>query len=259
MWKPLFFVDNLVDNGETQCMGWGWYLQNDMQLFIISLFFLFIYALKPLLSKILILLAIIASCIFTFVWTFIHEVGIITHLNDFGKWGDFSTNVYIKPWARASPYLFGVLIGMFYVEYLLIDKNRKEGDMQRESLFGKLSIKLKAHRTIRVLMEWTGVAIILFIILILRTLQTGGTWPQYALSLYQSVAKLVFVMALTLAILPSLLGCHNSIIFFTMDTRLFNFIAKISFCTYLIHLTILTTWVQSRTNDRYYTTIPTFT
>lgn len=41
-----------------------------------------------------------------------------------------------------------------------------------------------------------------------------------------------------------------------MDTRLFNFIAKISFCTYLIHLTILQAWVQSRTYDRYYTVMP---
>jgi hypothetical protein len=25
------------------CMGWGWYLQNDMQIFVFSLIFIFIY------------------------------------------------------------------------------------------------------------------------------------------------------------------------------------------------------------------------
>jgi peptidoglycan/LPS O-acetylase OafA/YrhL len=97
-----------------------------------------------------------------------------------------------------------------------------------------------------------------FLITIVRTLQVGNEWPQYLHSLYQSLAKLIFVMGLSLTILPSLLGCKDSVINFVMDTRLFNFIAKISFCTYLIHLTILEIWVQSRTYSRYYTTIPTF-
>jgi len=42
-WKSILFVDNLVDNGERMCMAWGWYLQNDMQIFIFSLFFIFLY------------------------------------------------------------------------------------------------------------------------------------------------------------------------------------------------------------------------
>jgi hypothetical protein len=42
-WQTIFFVDNLVDNGEHMCMGWGWYLQNDMQIFIVSMFFIFLY------------------------------------------------------------------------------------------------------------------------------------------------------------------------------------------------------------------------
>ena len=88
-------------------------------------------------------------------------------------------------------------------------------------------------------MEWTGIGIMIFLITIVRTLQVGNEWPQYLHSLYQSLAKLIFVIGLSLTILPSLLGCKDSVIDFVMDTKLFNFIAKISFCTYLIHLTIL--------------------
>ena len=43
LWRPLLFVDNLVQNGDHMCMGWGWYLQNDMQMFIFSMFLLLIY------------------------------------------------------------------------------------------------------------------------------------------------------------------------------------------------------------------------
>lgn len=99
---------------------------------------------------------------------------------------------------------------------------------------------------------------ILFIILIPRSLQVNDPtfWPQSVHSLYQSLGKLLFVMGLSLTILPSLLGSLKSIIYFTMDTKLFNFIGKISFCTYLIHLIVLIVWVQSRTYDRYYTIVP---
>jgi hypothetical protein len=103
-----------VDNGEKQCMGWGWYIQNDMQLFVLSLVILFVYSLKPLLSKILIVSLMIGSAIFTYQWTYEHGVYVISHLNDFSKWGDFMTNVYMKPWARATPYLWGLLLGIFY-------------------------------------------------------------------------------------------------------------------------------------------------
>ena len=68
-------------------MGWGWYLQNDMQLFVLSLGFLLIYSIKPLLSKLTIIIAIISSCLFTYIWTYNHKTTVITHLNDFSGWG----------------------------------------------------------------------------------------------------------------------------------------------------------------------------
>ena len=46
MWKPIFFMDNIIDNGESMCMGWGWYLQNDMQIFIASIPILYLYNTK---------------------------------------------------------------------------------------------------------------------------------------------------------------------------------------------------------------------
>lgn len=118
MWKPLLFVDNLVDNGETQCMGWGWYLQNDMQLFLVSLILLFVYSIKPIVSKILIGLLSLGAIIFTYVWTYDHDVYVISHLNDFSTWGDYMLNVYMKPWARAPPYMVGLFLGIIYYEYL---------------------------------------------------------------------------------------------------------------------------------------------
>lgn len=38
---------------------------------------------------------------------------------------------------------------------------------------------------------------------------------------------------------PTLVGVKNDLFFFLMDTKLFNFIAKISFWTYLIHYMVI--------------------
>lgn len=69
-------------------------------------------------------------------------------------------------------------------------------------------------------------------------------WPQLAHSLYLTYAKILYVFGIAFIILPSLLGV-NSLIRFILDTKLFNSIAKISFWTYLIHLTIMDQWIYS--------------
>jgi len=96
-------------------MGWGWYLQNDMQLFIFSMFILFLYNFSKLVSKLTLFVSTLGSLLFTYFWTKDNGTYVITHLVDFGRWGNFFQDVYVKPWARAPPYLFGLFLGMLYV------------------------------------------------------------------------------------------------------------------------------------------------
>ena len=46
MWRNILFIENLFSMwGDMHyCFGWGWYLSNDFQLFVISLILIFIYA-----------------------------------------------------------------------------------------------------------------------------------------------------------------------------------------------------------------------
>jgi peptidoglycan/LPS O-acetylase OafA/YrhL len=113
-----------------------------------------------------------------------------------------------------------------------------------------------AKRIIRIACELFGIIIMAFIVFIPHTLQVDIIWPQIAYSLYAALTRFLFVFGLTLTILPSLLGCKRSLVIFLMDTNLFNFIAKISFCTYLVHLTVLLIFYKSRTYDRYYSEFP---
>ena len=97
-----------------------------------------------------------------------------------------------------------------------------------------------------------GFGIIMFIILIPRTLQVDIKWPQTIHSLYLSLGKALFVVALYLMILPSILGVSN-FTFFIMDTKFFNFISKVSFWTYLIHYMVVLQVSYRQKIDFYYT------
>lgn len=94
-------------------------------------------------------------------------------------------------------------------------------------------------------MELLGVVIGTFIILIPRTAQGEGVeWPEAAHAFYLGFAKVLFVIAVALIILPSLLGI-NSLVRFVLDTKAFNFMGKVSFWTYLIHVMVVYWWFGS--------------
>ena len=127
IWRPLLFVDNLVDNGENMCMGWGWYLQNDMQMFIYSMLILVIYNSSRFWSIISIYLSISISYAYVFQQTFDNQYKFYTHLSDAANGEDYQLNIYYKPWARCPPYLFGLFLGILYHEFLMEERKKEEG------------------------------------------------------------------------------------------------------------------------------------
>jgi len=57
----MLFIDNLFDDNHY-CMGWGWYLSCDMQLFLACLIPVYIYArFSPMKAKIAIVILLITS------------------------------------------------------------------------------------------------------------------------------------------------------------------------------------------------------
>ena len=91
-------------------------------------------------------------------------------------------------------------------------------------------------------------------LLIPNTGQGSKIWPQFVHSLYLTYSKFIFSFGLSLIILPYLIlpQSHQIFIRFILDTKIFNFIAKISFWVYLIHVNILLYFYGSRTYDFYY-------
>ena len=105
MWKSLLFINNLTD-GLNVCMNWGWYLQNDMQLFIYSMAVLLAYNYKKFTSYMMIILSILCSLGYFFVVTQVNGYHNINHTSDTSYTKDYMDVLYVKPWSRCPPYLY---------------------------------------------------------------------------------------------------------------------------------------------------------
>lgn len=62
-----------------------------------------------------------------------------------------------------------------------------------------------------------------------------------------------------LVVLPSMLGVGASLFKLILNTKALSFLARISFCTYLVHLFVVYYFLSSRVYDLYFNLIDTFT
>ena len=113
-------------------------------------------------------------------------------------------------------------------------------------------------RILRVITEWLGIGLMAFATFITRPVQMGGTWPQSLHSLYYALSKPVFLFGMVLTLLPTVLGVRGSFFDLILTNRCFVFIARISFCTYLVHLIVMEQFFGTRTYDISYNVLDAF-
>uniref|UniRef100_A0A1I8F1A6 Acyl_transf_3 domain-containing protein n=1 Tax=Macrostomum lignano TaxID=282301 RepID=A0A1I8F1A6_9PLAT len=98
-WKNALYINNLFSaESGAGCMGWSWYLANDMQFYIVSPMLFCLLAIKPALGVGVTSALLLAS---------VTAMGIHSTVNGlavgfFGIAQEFS-GIYIKPWFRATP------------------------------------------------------------------------------------------------------------------------------------------------------------
>jgi peptidoglycan/LPS O-acetylase OafA/YrhL len=120
-WRNILYIDDFWTTTEN-CVGYGWYLSNDMQFFVLSVLILPLYRKYHKLTHVLFGLIMLGSFISCIVLTYKHDlkgfwVSDILLLLE-GKGGNFDRiygiikYIYFKPWARVQPYIVGVYAGM---------------------------------------------------------------------------------------------------------------------------------------------------
>lgn len=131
-WTNLLYINNFHPNSLTkECLGWSWYLANDMQFYIISPLLLFIiYRLRwigfgagvgGLLTASLLVTGVLIGHYNTDV---LEAEQIETGFKKEQGRGSYTDIVYIKPYCRIAPYLVGIALGyLLFIEKSAPAKN----------------------------------------------------------------------------------------------------------------------------------------
>ncbi|OWF42582.1 uncharacterized protein LOC110460880 [Mizuhopecten yessoensis] len=109
-WTNLLYINNIV-RVDSQCMGWTWFLSNDMQFYVVSIFLLFFMTLSlPLGLVISSLLLLVGTGIAT--WQeYVYNGNFFTMKSD---GGNYWNKVYITPWCRVGAYCVGLFLGVIF-------------------------------------------------------------------------------------------------------------------------------------------------
>ncbi|XP_078606530.1 nose resistant to fluoxetine protein 6-like isoform X2 [Branchiostoma floridae x Branchiostoma japonicum] len=109
-WYNFLYINNFLDMVKgTECMGWTWYLANDMQFFVISvplIWLTFRYFLVGMITQVVLLLTSFGVTI----WLAIHY-NLQPAMSSPGQNPDAMNLYYQKPYCRIGPYLVGTLLG----------------------------------------------------------------------------------------------------------------------------------------------------
>ncbi|PIK43685.1 putative nose resistant to fluoxetine protein 6 [Apostichopus japonicus] len=119
-WANLLYINNFYPSSVEMCIGWVWYLANDMQFFIISPIILVPLYFIPWIGLSLIAVLCAISILITGILGGIHNFppgssGLFVPPTD--DHANFVEVIYYKPYCRIAPYLVGMIVGYVFYKY----------------------------------------------------------------------------------------------------------------------------------------------
>ncbi|XP_067946999.1 nose resistant to fluoxetine protein 6-like [Watersipora subatra] len=221
-WVNLLYINNVYKASEM-CNGVSWYLANDMQFYVISPLLLIPLYWFPMIGMTLIASLWIATTATT-AWLWSQGNGQSQMVDQTAM-----TKIYIKPWCRIGPYLIGLILA--YI------------------LFKKVKIKSCIMQAI----WWiTSLGIIALVVYIpYDAMDNKGifanTWNTTQRTLYESLCKNAWALALGWIIFASNTGCGG----FIGDALSWGGwapLSRLTYAAYLIHPFILDLNYKNRRN-----------
>ena len=134
-WTNLLYINNLFPwKLNDQCMGWGWYLANDMQFYIIApVMIISAYYLLPLgaaIAGLIVLSGFTIDGVLAAVYDFqANELSGLAYKRNITTTVQYQDVIYGKPWDRISPYIVGLAMGYILYKNLKLDVKKKVGNI----------------------------------------------------------------------------------------------------------------------------------
>ncbi|XP_048777960.2 nose resistant to fluoxetine protein 6-like [Ostrea edulis] len=234
-WKNLLYIDNLFGLKDL-CLGWSWYLNNDMQFYIVSPLLIVPFYFNKIVGAII-------SAIFLLAFTIIP--GVISYMNNLSlhsigggpKDADrvsYFDDYYIVPWCRMGPYICGVITG--YLLYIT---------------------KCKCRMNIFVnLLGWVVAAAsasaVLYGIYDTVKLDNPVELSKEVTALYNAVNRTVWGAAVCWVIFACATG-NGGYINTLLSWKAFVPLSRLTYCAYLVHPLVMYVYYLNRNFPFYMT------
>ena len=241
-WTNLIYINNLYPwSMEDECIGWTWYLANDMQFYIFTpLILIPMYFLYPI--GLAICAVVLAGCfIISGSLAGVYDLQAnelaqyaygYNDTSNTSPYTSFQNLLYVKPWHRVAPYIVGLILG--YVLY---------------------RFRLSAKRPIYYIVF--GPLLVISGLCLFWTLYgLYFTWHGHVPTLAENVIYIMFsrsIWALGLALL--VFACHygyGGIINLFLSMKFWIPLSRISYNAYLLHPLILTVIFASERKTIHY-------
>ncbi|XP_076087327.1 nose resistant to fluoxetine protein 6-like isoform X3 [Mytilus galloprovincialis] len=220
-WTNLLYINNFLP-AVNQCMSWSWFLSDDMQFYVMTLFVLIFLAVSMKIGLVLISVLMIGGMSAAAYSEHTYKGDLLHGKEDNDV---YWTNVYTPPWCRVSAYCVGLLLG-------IIMKKRPR----------------KQLNWIQAVIGWTlATAGGLFVVYIPYTYyRKGGTpWSIDVKSAYESLARPLWASCVAWVVF----ACHNGnggVVNKILSWRGLVPLSRLSYAVYLIHPIVMMTHFYSR-------------
>lgn len=222
-WSNLLYVNNFYPHygGETNCFGWAWYLANDMQfyVFISPLVIILLHKFKFVgiaYSLFLIGGSIASRAVTADYYGMNYDMAMTKHQNDpWAKGGP----LYVKPYARWSVYVVGMLTGYF---------------LQRRRCILRLNKAL-------VLLGWciaTAIGMAVIYGLFYYHSHPGSIMPRGPTLFYVSCARTAWALALAWVVVACATG-NGGWVTTILSWKFWAPLGRLTYAAYLVHPMIL--------------------
>ncbi|GFS75356.1 nose resistant to fluoxetine protein 6 [Nephila pilipes] len=222
-WWNLLFINNFQPTLK-QCMGWCWYLANDMQFYVISPIFLISLLRWPRMGYTLSAAFISASCIITFEIS--KKFRIVDGLSSLeyyfvnmeaflDQYWEYFDKIHDKPYSRLGVYLIGLLLGHYVYQRRLR--------------------KMRSIQPMTLCCGWLLSASMMLISLFSLSVREKSVFIS---AVFNVVKNVLFSCGLSWIIFVCTTG-NGSIINKCLSSRIFLPLSRISYCAYLTHMIVL--------------------
>ena len=223
-WKNLIFLDNWLNpspDNHFYCAMNGWYLSNDMQIYLLLPVIVWIYLRKRSYGFGMVFALLMGSILLGIHFSY-YGVYEWTYAAIKPGWVRY---IYLNTGMRIPPYLIGVAAGLLYYEY-------KSGSKQ----LAYFAEQVRSSRLIRSGFEIVGIttcALIMWLFLVL--LRDESIVPMWTATLFKSSNRTAFAVGLTFLVLPSLIRSQTLLKRIFMAKFWVPF-SELSFNFYLINI-----------------------